>query len=98
MHIQTSDIFDEWLANLRDDKARGRITDRIDRAGRGNLGKCAPVGQGVSEMKIDYGPGYRLYFFVEGRTVVVLLCGGDKRTQPKDIKLAHQLAKDWKNR
>jgi len=98
MLIQTSDVFDEWLANLRDERARARIVDRIERAQGGNLGKCEPVGNGVSEMKLDFGPGYRLYFIVEGRTLVVLLCGGDKSTQKKDIRIAHQLAQDWKNR
>lgn len=81
MQLQTAEIFGEWLANLRDDRARGCITDRMDRARDGNFGQCEPTGEGVSEMKIDYGPGYRVYFFVEGHTVVVLLCGGDKRTQ-----------------
>ncbi|WP_409560220.1 type II toxin-antitoxin system RelE/ParE family toxin [Hyphomicrobium sp. MC8b] len=98
MQILTTDVFDEWLANLRDTKVRARITDRIKRAGDGNFGKCEPIGSGLSELKLDFGPGYRVYFFVEGRTVVVLLCGGDKRSQPNDIKLAHKLAKDWKNR
>jgi len=98
MQIQTSDVFDAWLANLRDERARARIIDRIDRVRGGNFGKCEPVGNGVSEMKLDFGPGYRLYFLVEGRTVVVLLCGGDKSSQKKDIKLALQLAQDWKTR
>src|SRR6516225_10132237 len=92
--IRRSETFDTWLKNLADSKARARIAARIDRLGLGNPGDVKPVGGGVSEMRIDYGPGYRLYFTQRGRTVVLLLCGGDKATQANDIKRAIALAKE----
>jgi putative addiction module killer protein len=77
---------------LRDDNARVRIGIRIQRLGRGNPGDVKPVGNGVSEMRIDYGPGYRMYFVQRGKTVVILLCGGDKRSQARDIARAIGIA------
>ena len=73
--------FSTWLAGLRDDRAGARILKRLDRARDGNLGDVAPVGEGVSEMRIFYGPGYRVYFIQRGKALIVLLCGGDKSTQ-----------------
>lgn len=92
--ILTTHIFDGWFANLRDVRARGRIQARIDRAELGNFGDCAPVGDGVSEMRIHYGPGYRVYFMQRGFEVVILLAGGDKASQAKDIKQALAMARE----
>jgi putative addiction module killer protein len=91
--IFTTPVFDKWFERLRDRKAAARVQARIDRAESGNLGDCKPVGEGVSEMRIDYGPGYRLYFLRRGPEVVILLVGGGKATQAKDIELAKRLAK-----
>lgn len=91
--IFTTPVFDKWFERLRDRKAAARIQARIDRAESGNLGDCKPVGEGISEMRIDYGPGYRLYFLQRGPEVVILLVGGGKATQAKDIELAKRLAK-----
>jgi putative addiction module killer protein len=88
--------FDGWLSSLRDRQALARITARIDRLAAGNVGDRKPLGSGVSELRIDYGPGYRLYYAQRGKALVLLLCGGDKRTQDADIKRAIKLAKDWK--
>jgi putative addiction module killer protein len=78
---------------LRDEKAKARIAQRVDRLARGNPGDVKPVGEGVSEMRIDYGPGYRVQ---RQKVVALLLCGGDKRTQTADIKRAKAMAKDWR--
>lgn len=91
--ILTTDSFDEWFASLRDKRAVMRIQARIDRAEDGNFGDCEPVGEGVSEMRIHYGPGYRVYFTQRGLEIVILLAGGDKSTQPKDIKAAINIAR-----
>ena len=91
-----SATFDAWLSGLRDRQARVRIAARIDRLSLGNPGDVKSVGSGISEMRIDYGPGYRVYFFQRGSTIVVILCGGDKRTQAADIKRAIQIVEDWK--
>lgn len=88
--------FMEWLESLKDIKARVQIKKRLRRAELGNLGEYNTVGQGVFEMKIHFGPGYRVYFGMEGQRLVILLCGGDKRTQSKDIKLAHEYWADWR--
>jgi len=92
--IQTSETFDSWFDALHDRKAKARIQARIDRAEEGNFGDCEPVGKGVSEMRIHYGPGYRVYFKRFGREWVILLAGGDKSTQQTDIKTALKLARD----
>jgi putative addiction module killer protein len=96
MHIEIrqTDVFDDWFATLRDRAARARITARVRRLSLGNPGDVKPVGAGVSEMRIDYGPGYRVYFVARGEAVVILLCGGDKRTQGRDIKRALELARE----
>lgn len=92
--ILTTEVFDAWFTTLRDIRAKVRIQARIDRAELGNFGDCAPVGEGVSEMRIHYGPGYRVYFVQRGFEVVILLAGGDKSSQTRDIKRALDLARD----
>ncbi|WP_173049516.1 type II toxin-antitoxin system RelE/ParE family toxin [Bosea sp. ANAM02] len=92
--VRQTTAFSCWLSGLRDVRAQLRIAARIRRLEEGNAGDVKSVGQGVSEMRIDYGPGYRLYFVRQGRTLVILLCGGDKRTQPADIAKARQMAKE----
>jgi putative addiction module killer protein len=96
LEIFRSRTFDVWLRELRDIRARARIEARILRLSQGNPGDAKSVGSGVSEMRIDYGPGYRVYFTRRGRFVALLLCGGDKRTQDADIKRAIEIAEDWK--
>ena len=94
--IKQTDEFRDWLARLRDIKARARIEARIDLLGKGNAGDSAPVGAGVSEMRIDFGPGYRVYYKRMGKVLIVLFCGGTKGTQTADIKRAVQLSKlEW---
>ena len=88
-----SDIFDIWLRKLRDSRARFRIYKRIERLAEGNPGDVEPAGEGISEMRIDYGPGYRVYFKDTGREIIILLCGGDKSTQQTDIKRAKKIAR-----
>ena len=92
MEIRKTEIFVEWLDNLRDSRARTRIIARLDRLEMGNFGDVRPVGGGVNELRIHYGPGYRVYFVRRGPAVVVLLCGGDKKTQHADIAKAKMLA------
>ncbi|MBZ0097355.1 MAG: type II toxin-antitoxin system RelE/ParE family toxin [Sulfuricella sp.] len=91
--IHTTEVFDDWFAGLRDKQAMRRIQARIDRAEDGNFGDCEPVGEGVSEMRIHYGPGYRVYFAQRGMEIVILLAGGDKSTQSRDIKTALEIAR-----
>ena len=90
--------FQEWLDDLDDRTAVGRILARLARVRLGNLGDCKGVGEGVFEMRVDHGPGYRVYFGQKGRTLVILLCGGDKRTQEKDIRRAKQHWQDYQER
>jgi putative addiction module killer protein len=92
--IRKTQVFVRWLDELVDIRARARILGRIRRLAEGNAGDVKPVGEGVSEMRIDYGPGYRVYFTKQGREIVVLLAGGDKRTQSGDIKTALRLARN----
>ena len=94
IEIRQTDIFADWIAGLRDRKARARINVRIRRLSLGNPGDAKPVGHGVSELRIDYGPGYRVYFVRRGDMIVILLCGGDKRSQSRDIARAVGLAKE----
>jgi len=91
--IFTTEVFDDWFAQLRDQRAARRIQARIDRAEDGNFGDCTPVGEGVSEMRIHCGPGYRVYFTQRGVDIVILLAGGDKSTQNRDIQHALELAR-----
>ena len=90
--------FNEWLNGLNDPNAVARILARLGRVRRGNLGDCKPVGEGVFELRVDYGPGYRVYLGQRGQTLVVLLCGGDKRTQDRDIRLAQDYWSDYQQR
>jgi putative addiction module killer protein len=90
--VQKTDEFDEWLSGLSDHKAQAKIVSRIERLSLGNPGDVKPVGEGVSEMRVSHGPGYRVYFKQTGKMLVLLLCGGDKSTQEKDIKRAKQMA------
>ena len=92
--IRKTQIFVQWLDELPDIRARARVLARIKRLAEGNAGDVKPVGEGVSEMRIDYGPGYRVYFTKQGREIVVLLAGGDKQTQAGDIKTALRLARN----
>ena len=92
--IRETEAFSKWLKDLRDRQARARILVRIRRLSLGNPGDVAPVGEGVSEMRIHYGPGYRVYFVELDPTVIVLLAGGDKKTQQRDITRALELAKE----
>ena len=94
--IYSTEVFDAWFEALRDKQAARRIQARIDRVEDGNFGDCQPVGEGVSEMRIHYGPGYRVYLAQRGAEIVILLAGGDKATQNKDIKTALGLAKQLK--
>jgi putative addiction module killer protein len=94
--IYTTGTFDAWFQSLRDKQAARRIQVRIDRAEEGNFGDCKPVGSGVSEMRIHFGPGYRVYFAQRGLEIVILLAGGDKGTQDKDIQTALALAQQLK--
>jgi len=92
--IRKTDVFVQWLDGLSDIRARARVLARIERLASGNPGDVAPVGEGVSELRIHYGPGYRVYFKEFGQILIVLLAGGDKSTQPKDIKTALRLARN----
>lgn len=94
IEIRQTQVYVQWFNSLRDREARARIDTRIRRLSLGNPGDIKPVGEGVSELRIDYGPGYRVYFVQRGQTVVILLAGGDKRTQDRDIQTAWQLARD----
>ena len=95
--IIKSDRFDRSLVALKDARARAQIEARILRLSMGNPGDVKPVGQGVSEMRIDYGPGYRVYYAQRGNVLIVLLCGGDKASQDADIEIALRIAKEWKD-
>lgn len=91
-----SATFESWFNSLRDRQAQARINARIRRLSLGNSGDARPVGSGVSELRIDYGPGYRVYYVQRGAVLALLLCGGDKRTQDADIKRAIAIARVWK--
>jgi len=86
-------VFDKWLAQLKDLRGKARIIERIRSAERGNFGDCASVGNGVSEMRVHFGPGYRIYFCRKVDVVYVLLCGGTKRSQQRDIARAHEMVR-----
>lgn len=98
IEIVRSGTFDHWLRRLRDPQAKARVLARVRRLGLGNPGDVRPVGEGQSEMRIDYGPGYRVYYLQRGPGKVVLLNGGSKRTQRSDIVRANRIAKEWKSR
>jgi putative addiction module killer protein len=92
IEIRYTDTFSGWLSSLRDSKGKAKILVRIDRLRLGLLGDTKPVGHGVSELRIDFGPGYRLYYLKQGKELIILLVGGDKSSQKRDIKKAHDLA------
>jgi len=93
IEIRKTDVFERWLMGLRDQRAVARINTRLRRMMLGNPGDASPVRECVSELRIDYGPGYRVYFVQRGREVVILLAGGDKRTQSRDIEKALEMAR-----
>jgi len=94
LEIRKTAEFAQWLDGLRDMKARARVQARLDRMAEGNPGDVKPVGEGVSELRIDFGPGYRVYFKSRGHEIIILLAGGDKKTQANDIKVALRLARN----
>ena len=94
VEVRKTDLFASWLDGLRDTRARARVLARIERLAAGNPGDAAPVGEGVSELRIDIGPGYRVYFKKRGRELILLLAGGDKSTQARDIRAALRLARN----
>ena len=94
VEIRKTETYTHWLDRLRDIHARARVQVRVERLAAGNPGDVRPVGEGVSELRIDFGPGYRVYFMMRGDAVVILLAGGDKRTQAADIKTALRLARN----
>jgi putative addiction module killer protein len=94
INVRMMPEFSQWLQNMRDRRARQIVIGRIERAAFGNVGKFRDLGQGLAEMKIDYGPGYRLYFVRRADELIILLCGGDKSSQNRDITLARKLAKE----
>ena len=95
--VNTGD-FKTWIQKLKDKQGRLRILKRIDRLANGNPGDVKPVGLGVSELRLTYGPGYRVYYLQEGDLLILLLCGGDKSSQRKDIEKAHELAEVWREK
>jgi len=97
LDIRDTDEFSEWLSALRDERARAKILVRIARLANGNPGDVAPVGDGVSELRIDFGPGYRVYYVQRGARYILLLAGGDKSSQGRDIAQAKRLAGDYED-
>jgi putative addiction module killer protein len=96
VRFKQTETFRKWRTRLKDERARALIASRLDRLAFGNAGDVKPVGQGISELRIDYGPGYRVYFSRRGDEIIILLCGGDKSTQAADIKTAKKLAQEWR--
>ncbi|MHB8253793.1 MAG: type II toxin-antitoxin system RelE/ParE family toxin [Acidiferrobacter sp.] len=94
IEVHKTDVYVHWLDGLRDERARARVLARVERLLTGNAGDVQPVGEGVSELRIDYGPGYRVYFVRRGRALVILLAGGNKGSQKADIRRALTLARD----
>jgi putative addiction module killer protein len=95
IELKQTETFRKWRLRLKDERARALIASRLDRLAFGHTGDVEPVGQGISELRIHYGPGYRIYFRKRESTIIILLCGGDKSTQAKDIKTAKRLAEEW---
>ena len=93
--LKQTETFRKWRTKLKDERARVLIASRLDRLAFGHAGDAEPVGEGISELRIHHGPGYRVYFKQRGDTIIVLLCGGDKGSQDKDIKAARRLAAEW---
>jgi len=92
--IRKTDVFRKWMKKLKDAIAKAHINRRIDRLERGNPGDVEPIGEGCSEMRIDYGPGYRVYYKDTGREIIIILCGGDKSAQQSDISKAKRIARE----
>jgi putative addiction module killer protein len=92
------DVFDDWMTRLRDARAQAKITARINRVAAGNFGDCKSLGGGLYELRVDWGPGYRVYYATIGEAIVLLLCGGDKRKQSADIQRARQFLQDYQER
>jgi putative addiction module killer protein len=97
IEFKQTETFRKWRIRLKDERIRALIASRLDRLAFGNAGDVRPVGQGISELRIDYGPGYRIYFMKQGNTIIILLCGGDKSSQAKDIQTAKRLSAEWSN-
>jgi putative addiction module killer protein len=95
LELKQTETFRKWRTRLKEERARALIASRLDRIAYGHIGDARPVGGGISELRIHHGPGYRIYFHRRGNTVIVLLCGGDKDTQARDIMTARQLANEW---
>jgi putative addiction module killer protein len=95
LELKQTEQFQKWRTRLKDERTRAMIASRLDRLAYGHSGDAAPVGEGISELRIHYGPGYRIYFHQQGNTAVILLCGGNKSTQTKDIKAAKRLLDEW---
>lgn len=95
IELKQTETFRKWRLRLKDERARALIASRLDRLSFGHAGDVKPVGQGISELRIHYGPGYRIYLQKRGNTIIVLLCGGSKSTQQKDIETAKRLAQEW---
>ena len=95
MEFKQTETFRKWRIRLKDQRIRALIASRLDRLAYGNAGDARPVGQGISELRIDYGPGFRVYCQKRGETIIILLCGGDKSTLAKDIETAKRLAAEW---
>ncbi len=96
VEVVKSATFDRWLRRLKDRRAAARVLIRVNRLAAGNAGDAKPVGHGVCELRIDYGPGYRVYYLSEGNRLILLLTGGDKSSQETDIRTAHQIAAAWR--
>ena len=94
MTLRQTGVFTKWLEKLKDQTAQALITARLRRISAGLFGDCKPIGDGVSELRIDYGPGYRVYFILRGQEIIILLCGGIKTSQARDIEAAKRLAKN----
>lgn len=90
--VYETEFFSNWVSKLRDQRAKAKIASRIDRLANGNPGDVRPIGEGLSEMRVDHGPGYRVYYIGRGKDLVILLCGGDKSTQARDIEQAKEIA------
>jgi putative addiction module killer protein len=98
VNLAGRDVFDDWLTQLGDARAQAKIATRINRLAAGNFGDCKSLRQGLFELRIDWGPGYRVYYAMIGRECVLLLCGGDKRKQPADIGRALEYLRDYRER
>lgn len=95
LELKQTETFRRWRTALRDERAKALIASRLDRLAFGHTGDARPIGDGISELRIHHGPGYRVYFQMRGSTVIVLLCGGDKGSQARDITSAKRLASEW---